>query len=336
MAKCNHCAEETDFPYTCNYCDRQHCSKHRLPEKHNCPSLFEAPTLGPEFREVHQEGGGSDEKVTARVEPGTVGTRKSPATSKSPPVETKSNQSRSKSQSDISSTSTHLKRISIIVVVLVLGIFLFTGYGPIEIGQYTNPSSSGVAANTTETTATPETVETSPTAVGTPKSQSAETTTELDRERIERLIHVEINERRQQHGLPVLDHDQDLREIARNHSAVMAANEEIFHTQPDGDTFEDRYSQAGYECKVSTGENTYTTGGENVAQTWYKADIITDRGILHYDTPGELATGIVNQWMNSTGHRENILKSYWNNEGIGLNVTQEDGKTAVYVTQNFC
>jgi uncharacterized protein YkwD len=40
--------------------------------------------------------------------------------------------------------------------------------------------------------------------------------------------------------------------------------------------------------------------------------------------------------MNSTGHRENILKSHWENEGIGIYIIEIDGKTRVYATQNFC
>lgn len=330
MAKCNFCAKETDFPYTCNYCGRHHCSEHRLPEKHSCPELYGATTLGPEFRKTGEEDAEHSPIVTARVEPGTVGTRKSPPTSKSPPVETKQGAGKANSISENSSVSTHLKRIAIIGIVVFAGIFLFTGYGPVEVGEFSNPSSSGVVANTTDTaTVTPS--QDTPT-----NTRSTVTSTELSPDRVERLVHVEINNRRQQHGLPVLNHDRSLLEIARKHSAVMAANQDIFHTQPDGDDLQDRYEQAGYDCRVSTGGNTYSTGGENVAKTWYKADVITDKGIARYDTPRELANGIVNQWMNSTRHRENILKTYWNNEGIGLNITQEGDKTAVYVTQDFC
>lgn len=40
--------------------------------------------------------------------------------------------------------------------------------------------------------------------------------------------------------------------------------------------------------------------------------------------------------MNSSGHRENILRSYWNTEGVGVAVAEEGGKTRVYATRNFC
>lgn len=40
--------------------------------------------------------------------------------------------------------------------------------------------------------------------------------------------------------------------------------------------------------------------------------------------------------MNSTGHRKNILRDYWQNEGIGVYFVEIDGKARVYATQNFC
>ena len=39
---CSVCGEDVtgQFSYTCSYCDRTHCGEHRLPEKHDCPSLY--------------------------------------------------------------------------------------------------------------------------------------------------------------------------------------------------------------------------------------------------------------------------------------------------------
>jgi uncharacterized protein YkwD len=50
-------------------------------------------------------------------------------------------------------------------------------------------------------------------------------------------------------------------------------------------------------------------------------------------TMEEIASQVVNGWMNSPGHRENILNARYDREGIGIAVSS-DGK--VYVTQNFC
>ncbi|NHN59579.1 CAP domain-containing protein [Halorussus sp. JP-T4] len=156
---------------------------------------------------------------------------------------------------------------------------------------------------------------------------------ELDRNRVERLVHEYINERRTDHGLGTLDFDTDLREIARYHSRDMAENDYFSHTSPSGESRSDRYETFGYDCRAYITDTRYYTGGENIAYTYYDTDVRTDDGTIHHDNADELAAGIVSQWMNSEGHRENILTAGWNKEGIGLYITSE-GK--VYATQNFC
>ena len=39
MAECSICGDEQRLPYTCSRCTLEFCSRHRLPEKHDCPSL---------------------------------------------------------------------------------------------------------------------------------------------------------------------------------------------------------------------------------------------------------------------------------------------------------
>lgn len=156
---------------------------------------------------------------------------------------------------------------------------------------------------------------------------------ELDRSRVEKLVHEYVNERRAEHGLSKLDFDSDLREIARYHSKDMAGNDYFAHTSPDGETWSDRYEKFGYTCRADAGDGTYYTGGENIAYTYYDRDVRTNSGTVRYTNADELARGIVRGWMNSEGHRENILMDVWDDEGIGIYVTSE-GK--VYATQNFC
>lgn len=151
--------------------------------------------------------------------------------------------------------------------------------------------------------------------------------------RIERLVHAEVNERRADRGLSRLAYDPALAAIADDYSVAMAQRDFFAHVDPDGDDFADRYEEAGYRCRVSTGGNRYATGGENLAQSWWERQVRTDRGTAYYDTERGLAEGVVDQWMNSTGHRENILMPHWEHEGIGVDITAS-GK--VLVTQNFC
>jgi uncharacterized protein YkwD len=162
--------------------------------------------------------------------------------------------------------------------------------------------------------------------------------TSVNRTQVERAIHSEINDRREANGLRPIDWDSNLQEIARYHSRDMAQGDYFAHTSPGGETMEDRYSRFGYNCQVSTGGNTYVTGAENIAYTFAGTDIMRENGdtINHNYDEQEIAEGIVNQWMNSAGHRENILRSYWRSEAIGVYLKETDGKTKVYATQNFC
>ncbi|KXA93483.1 hypothetical protein AKJ66_01950 [candidate division MSBL1 archaeon SCGC-AAA259E22] len=41
MPTCDYCGKEISLPYTCGYCGSSFCSKHRLPEKHECEGLGE-------------------------------------------------------------------------------------------------------------------------------------------------------------------------------------------------------------------------------------------------------------------------------------------------------
>lgn len=160
----------------------------------------------------------------------------------------------------------------------------------------------------------------------------------LDSDRTERLIHERINEYRTRNGLSALDHDADLRAIASSYSERMVEEGFFGHTSPGGETFEDRYADAGYECRVPISDQRYATGAENLAQTYAFTPVETPEGTETYSSEKAVANAIVEQWLSSSGHRENILRSYWENEGIGVAVTDNpDGPgKLVIVTQNFC
>lgn len=159
----------------------------------------------------------------------------------------------------------------------------------------------------------------------------------LNQSEIEQNIHYFINEQRKQNGLNPIDFDTDLQQVARYHSENMAEDGFFAHTSPNGETIEDRYQQFGYECRVPTEGNRYLTGAENIAYTYAYADVEMNGGLESNDgNETKIAQMIVTQWMNSEGHRENILTQNWRQEGIGVYITDVDSKTRVYATQNFC
>lgn len=160
---------------------------------------------------------------------------------------------------------------------------------------------------------------------------------EIDTARIERAIHERVNEIRRDRGLEPLAADEDLAEIATYYSRRMADEEFFSHTGPDGQTLLDRYDRFGYDCRVDTGGQRYVTGGENLAYTYADTPVQTEGGVVSYGgNETEIARGIVEGWMNSPGHRENLLRPYWNREGVGVVLDPEDGGTQVIATQNFC
>jgi uncharacterized protein YkwD len=124
---------------------------------------------------------------------------------------------------------------------------------------------------------------------------------------IEAQIQQQINAIRQEQGLTPLQPNDRLAEVARRYSQRMAEQEFFSHTAPEGDTPDQRVRSAGI-VYVLVGENLFK--GTNVPQ------------------PVEAA---VEGWMDSPGHRQNILRSGYRETGIGV---WRQGET-YYVTQLF-
>ncbi|MDG9724565.1 CAP domain-containing protein [Streptomyces sp. DH41] len=106
-------------------------------------------------------------------------------------------------------------------------------------------------------------------------------------------------------GLPALAVDARLTRAAQAHSADMVARDFYSHTDPDGGKPWDRAAAAGA---------TRRTVGENIA--------------CGQRSPADVVEG----WMNSPGHRANILKADFTHIGIGLAC---GGRSGTYWTQVF-
>jgi uncharacterized protein YkwD len=159
----------------------------------------------------------------------------------------------------------------------------------------------------------------------------------LNETEIEVLVHERVNEVRGNHSRPLIRHDATLRTIASRYSEQMATEGFFAHESPNGQTLEDRYTAAGYDCSVQT-EDGYVGGAENIYYTYAFTSVTTENGSAYYETESEIATAVVEGWMDSKPHRNLLLADYWRSEGIGVYVTEKsdgDGRV-VYVTQNFC
>jgi uncharacterized protein YkwD len=105
-------------------------------------------------------------------------------------------------------------------------------------------------------------------------------------------------------GCDTLRVDERLRTAARAHSQDMAEYDYFDHTGRDGSSPSDRAARAGYPGGV----------GENIA--------------VGYRTPQDVMQG----WMDSDGHRANLLNCDYTAIGVGL-AYDADGRP--YWTQDF-
>lgn len=118
-----------------------------------------------------------------------------------------------------------------------------------------------------------------------------------------------INTERSLAGLSTLKWSDKIAAVARFHSDNMAGKNFFSHKGLDGLMVDDRAAQ----LKMGP----WSAIGENIAY------------MKGYENPVEMA---VQKWLDSPGHKKNLLDPYWTETAIGMAVT-EDGK--YYFTQVF-
>jgi uncharacterized protein YkwD len=106
-----------------------------------------------------------------------------------------------------------------------------------------------------------------------------------------------VNEERARAGCPSVRGEAGLHDLARRHSADMAARGYFDHTDPDGRTPWDRAEAAGISG----------VGGENIAM----------------GAPD--ARSVMEMWMDSPGHRANILNCDFTRIGVGMHAGSGGG-----------
>ena len=153
---------------------------------------------------------------------------------------------------------------------------------------------------------------------------------------LEGQIHVLVNDERRRAALTVLTLDSKLSDVARAHSSDMAMHSFFDHDNPSGQSPSSRAANAGYKCFKDYG--TYYTEGiaENIFQTWLRSSTTYMYGLpvgKDYMSVERLSRQIVDGWMDSPGHRQNIVDRNYDRQGIGVAVAIDE---KVYVTQNFC
>lgn len=152
---------------------------------------------------------------------------------------------------------------------------------------------------------------------------------------LEKNVHDLINIERQKNSLPALDWNEKIATVARKHSQDMANRNYFSHDSPEGKDLIYRNAQEGFTCAIRIG-NTIYGGAENIHQDNLYGSTTSTNGIItshDWKSQEELANSIVNGWMNSPNHRENILRPIWKTQGIGIAIASND---KVYATEDFC
>ncbi|HMQ02060.1 MAG TPA: CAP domain-containing protein [Candidatus Doudnabacteria bacterium] len=120
---------------------------------------------------------------------------------------------------------------------------------------------------------------------------------------------IETNRHREQHGLIPLRMNDKLNIAAKAKLDDMFRQQYFEHQSPDGKTPADVIKAAGYE---------FISVGENLALGNYQNDVV-----------------LVQAWMDSPGHRANILDSKFNEIGVAVGKGIYEGREVWMAVQEF-
>ncbi|MFI9544567.1 CAP domain-containing protein [Streptomyces sp. NPDC052016] len=172
-----------------------------------------------------------------------------------------------------------------------------------------SPSASTASPSASPTTEKPKATPTkepkrppSKTATKAPEKTSVPVTVSEEAQAAAEVLKL-VNEERSKVGCSALSANSSLAELAQEFSEDMAARGFFDHTDPDGATPWDRATKAGIS----------DLGGENIARGQ------TD------------AAAVMEAWMNSPGHRANILNCDFKTLGVGVHF----GSGGPWWTQDF-
>ena len=154
------------------------------------------------------------------------------------------------------------------------------------------------------------------------------------------LVHDATNQARDAEGREALRWRDDLAAVARRHSEDMAARDFFAHDDPDGRSPNDRALAAGIACEISLGGGSRRLGvAENLFMTTtyervsVRRDLSGETRTVDWFTPSEIASAVVDGWLDSPGHRRNLLDRTSRAHGIGVATDAED---RAFITQVLC
>jgi uncharacterized protein YkwD len=108
-----------------------------------------------------------------------------------------------------------------------------------------------------------------------------------------------VNEKRAAEGMGPLEYEPRLTQSAKDYAKVLADHNHFSHTGPDGSDLVSRVEDAGFPFTVQIGE------------------------VLAWGSDGWPPADIVQAWLDSPGHREQIMGAVYGRAGVGCYFTTE-------------
>lgn len=146
---------------------------------------------------------------------------------------------------------------------------------------------------------------------------------------IERAVQDQVNIYRLAHGLQALQYREDIASIALRHSRFQATQEQIGHEGPNGQTVENRFANTDYLC----GENVLMRPRALAFREIYGIVVGREGDIFDMELD-ELAAELVQMWIESPDHEQNMRGSHYEIGGVG--VYYKESPEELYVTHNLC
>ncbi|MEM8557141.1 MAG: CAP domain-containing protein [Bacteroidota bacterium] len=147
---------------------------------------------------------------------------------------------------------------------------------------------------------------------------------------IEAAVFDAVNDARAERGFDRLAPDDALDGLARSHSERMATVGFFDHRDDAGQLAHQRAQAAGYAYR-RFGENLFR-GALWDTRTLQRTSLGEESVTYRWHTPESLAAEVVQGWLTSPSHRENMLSADYRNQGIGV---AADDDQDIYVTQTL-
>ncbi len=139
---------------------------------------------------------------------------------------------------------------------------------------------------------------------------------EARRQATARLLLDETNAVRHRHGVAALEMDGELSRVAQSHAEDMASRGYFSHESPEGE------SAAGRVCRIVPSLIAFDVT-ENLSRTTASEP----------EAPERTAAEAVRGWLNSPGHRRNLLHAPSTHVGFGVAEVRAGGQWRVCVVQ---